>query len=445
MFRSLVVGFFSPARGVRIGERLPIVVAFLIHLIAIVVGTLAIWWLINVEFTKGMMWKAVVQTVGEVRGVYRELARVDDDTTLIFAIVACATQLFPVLLAVLTRAWTACSPHAKESIGRAIKRAWLLTPGVAGCAFALFLVVACFQALYFVGWENWDSENYVDDVWFGAVLKLLGESGLNFIQGPAIALSVIGLGAALMWAIRGEEPASVCRYPPLCESCGYNVVGVPRAASCPECGQPVVDSLTPAKQEERRKASGYWWRPSFVARRQSLMQTSTRHRVFRLLAMPATLLLCIGGGLMVVFCRKLTNSNPPFTYIYSDWSYLEAVQMGSGLSFSVVFLVMLISCVTATVCGQLVGRKRAVNMLPIASRMASYYLPLLLAGVALVWIQIAMQAILEETGLEWRNVAANFTVGAVAHFMFGLLHLAVVLVYIVLVARAVRAARYLNF
>ncbi len=64
-----------------------------------------------------------------------------------------------------------------------------------------------------------------------------------------IGIACIGLGVWVLWAllraVGAPRPLARIEHPPMCEWCGYNLTLTPLEARCPECGQPVNDSLGP--------------------------------------------------------------------------------------------------------------------------------------------------------------------------------------------------------
>jgi hypothetical protein len=83
--------------------------------------------------------------------------------------------------------------------------------------------------------------------------------------------------------------------PPLCEACGYNLTMTSTEARCPECGDPVINSLGPDARPgpiwERRREVGAlkaWWRCSidpvlrsrWFGRQVRISSTNTDHRMF---------------------------------------------------------------------------------------------------------------------------------------------------------------------
>ncbi len=76
--------------------------------------------------------------------------------------------------------------------------------------------------------------------------------------------AVLGLVAWFVWVLlRGAAARIVTpadRSAPLCEACGYNLTSMPAEAMCPECGQPVRESVDPTRRRgtvwERREEIG---------------------------------------------------------------------------------------------------------------------------------------------------------------------------------------------
>jgi hypothetical protein len=85
----------------------------------------------------------------------------------------------------------------------------------------------------------------------------------------SISLLVITAGwvsvGLVIWAVTAPADQAWCRWPGLCEGCGYPLVGVDPSGECPECGRAVRASL-PRVAADRAEAPGNPWEthPSMV-------------------------------------------------------------------------------------------------------------------------------------------------------------------------------------
>jgi hypothetical protein len=107
--------------------------------------------------------------------------------------------------------------------------------------------------------------------------------------------------AALLRAVGTPRTSPQLTHPPTCEHCGYNLSVTPYDARCPECGQPVSDSLDPQRRPggpwERRRELGLvrgyldsafapFLRPTQLGREIRLFTPGLAHRTFLTLHLP---------------------------------------------------------------------------------------------------------------------------------------------------------------
>ncbi|NLX12098.1 MAG: hypothetical protein GXY44_00380 [Phycisphaerales bacterium] len=115
------------------------------------------------------------------------------------------------------------------------------------------------------------------------------------IIGYTICLTFAWLLWILLRAAGAKRSIAPIPHPPTCEFCGYNLLVTPMDSRCPECGEPVLNSLAPDVRPgtpwEHRREVGFlkaWWRcsvdavfrPQTIGRQIRLITPGTAHRWF---------------------------------------------------------------------------------------------------------------------------------------------------------------------
>lgn len=182
-----------------------------------------------------------------------------------------------------------------------------------------------------------------------------------YVRGSAqTVIQSVALMASLWWlwalvrALGADRSYLPLARAPTCDRCGYSLTGMSMESRCPECGEPVVESLGPDARSgtiwERRAEVGRlqaWWRcfvgtlfqPRRFGRQLALIAPETDYRYFFALHLP--LIFCfVAAGFLACFLEVITNVVPtlppgpvPFTggVIYGCLSVIAAVLL-TGLA-----------------------------------------------------------------------------------------------------------------
>lgn len=148
-----------------------------------------------------------------------------------------------VLASLSASAWVARDEGVGASVGRAIQRGWRATPWV------VMTGVVAIGSAAMMGWaieSGWRGTDWYNRPYIFRNIEML-QAVLSVTLAAAGGWVLLASMAAGRWGAR-------CRWPMHCESCGYNLFGVPStgsvaagpAACCPECGQRV-----PGPMDER--------------------------------------------------------------------------------------------------------------------------------------------------------------------------------------------------
>ncbi|MHC4066102.1 MAG: hypothetical protein ACYSUI_16625 [Planctomycetota bacterium] len=127
-----------------------------------------------------------------------------------------------VVLAVALMPFAAAGEPAGGLFGRCVRLTWWSTTMLIPLGIGWVLESRWQRVLGVPGW--WDPVDY-------AALSLL-----------AVWWLTVWLRSGYRYAGPPDGPAWQPRIP-RCEKCGYEIVGLPTSTNCPECAQPVVDSL----------------------------------------------------------------------------------------------------------------------------------------------------------------------------------------------------------
>jgi hypothetical protein len=256
-----------------------------------------------------------------------------------------------------------------------------------------------------------------------------------------------------LWALlravgtRGHVPSTA--RPPTCETCGYNLTAAPMEGRCPECGDPVVNSLGPGVRPgtpwQRRREVGFrqaWWRccvdpvvrPSWFGRQVQVTSDKGDHRWFLAMHLaPVFVVGAIGIGLCYV---ADTGRNP-----LREREMILAI--GPLAGYLTAALMLLYAMFGAGLLGILRGLDHKRNLMSATMQMASY-----LSGYVMLWavfagalgaVVLASKELFHGFGILLRIPSA-----IVAFFAWLLPNAACGLVYLLLLSRGAAAARYAN-
>lgn len=134
-----------------------------------------------------------------------------------------ATQLGYPIAAFATMCWGAGPEPWVQSYARSLARWWQLTPhqALAGLIFVGTILLFEEDIIY------WDNVEYL----------LLGLTIFVYVAYQMW----ITLRALAVHELPGGWPGA-CRWPLMCEGCGYSLAGQPMDQGCSECGRPVAES-----------------------------------------------------------------------------------------------------------------------------------------------------------------------------------------------------------
>ena len=148
-------------------------------------------------------------------------------------------ELSFMLIALLTCCWGAGFEPFRSSFSRSLSRWYQLTPFVALWTLAFFVAMSVIEEL------QWSPvfDIYLDHLSYSLRSLLFSTfRTLAFFTYFGVGGFFVLLALAVPRSNDVYCPQS--RWPALCETCGYAIVGLSRDHTCPECGRSIESSLT---------------------------------------------------------------------------------------------------------------------------------------------------------------------------------------------------------
>jgi hypothetical protein len=483
----LLASWLFPARTARRSLCLPLATCWLIHF---VLGLSSALFLVAAVIAHEESPVAVLRAADEA---LVEWARHPIAVSLAMLGVFLWIELSHLVLAFVVFAWggIACE-RLRDSYGHAIKQVWLRTPH----ALLLVLLIGIVAlALDNAGdrwraihpephtsiWPTWPTPSTLpegDPNYLAAQKKY--EQEMKDVQIKAVEAERIWKEWRMTqpWLLRHEEPLAILagclaaawwlaallravgikrngaveQRSPFCLWCGYDLSTMSLESRCPECGQSVANSLggnaQPGAAWEGRlragRVSAWWhtWRlalkdPVAFGRTLRLGEFRIDHRVFFLLHLPA---IFIVGAAGLGFGAGLTAQPGDLS---ADWAIVFF--MVGLFGAACVLGTVLVVCGSASLMGWLMSLQARRNLLPASMQIAAYSTTYLVAWAFFGAVMFNSMFHLQKAGMF--QVAQDLTgIHADALIFFFLLvpNLICGLIYLWLIARGTKGARYAN-
>jgi hypothetical protein len=369
-------------------------------------------------------------------------------------------QLTFLVFAWLTTCWGAGVEPYGQSFKRSLSRWYQVTPWLAMIFLGLLLAHTAVEAT-----RDWYRDTY-DYARFGDYYEkntqpmqlispdrfyLLVDMGWYTAVGIANLLALWWvLGTVMVHRCKPAWPAS-CRWPAVCEGCGYALAGMTTEQTCPECGKKVSESTHADRDTRDTPSQRLLWRGLF---RPSAIGASMATR--RPTKMPLRVLLW--GLLFTVLAGPVMNVMEFIgkwirEHIHADYSYglfdeyadfgdiLEKILI-HGLTFGIfaAFMGSLLLLGAGTLVGTIVRVMGKRNIMPAACSAACYSAALLPAWVLTHGVQ---GIIIIPLAQHLRDIGRYDLIDLLP--LLYLLIQGVFLLYMILhIARITKAARYAN-
>lgn len=429
--------------------------AYGVHLASALATIVLVMWLVAWE-EADLKWDAdsvffeFLRLVGEAAN---EAARHPGIVTLVVLGTAAGIELGFLAMALVVAPWGAKDEPVRVTQGHALRFTWLHSaiaiPAVASVGSLLVLLSHVGEALYdwrapaLAGATDWQTawENHrASQPWY---VRHHGE--LMFVA--TIASTAWVLWTLLRIAGARPSPAPLAR-PLQCETCGYDLRGIPMDGLCPECGLEVRASVGPQNRLgtawARRRDVGRWraWGqcvrlaivgPKGLGREAPIVNPGTHHRRFLFLHMPIVFAV---GALGTIACAYADHPSwvPPAA---------ELVLMVFAAGSLSVCIATALTLAAASFAGFWHRVRSRRNLMSVSMQVACYLIVPLVLWAVFLFSSIALVIKFESVFRSWRDV---FMVYHEVLMVFTVLipNLALVLLYFAWVIRGTGTARFAN-
>lgn len=432
-----MAALFRPVRAVRRADHLPLWKAWGIHL----AGTLLAWivTLLLVAWSEAPDNASPVQVLGALFIILTDLVGELDQVAVWVAIIftALGIELVWLVSAAVMMPWSAHDEPMRQSYRRALRRLCLITPHLAT------IIVLAGGMMIWIDRQSWDYSE-----WFS-----FGEIFQFFVFTAACLWSLWFVLAALGCL----APTAFCCWPARCEGCGYQLTGLQPDQDCPECGLAIERTLSHTTRPGIRGPGGIgWWlkqsykairRPTEFGNSMHVLSPDAGHR--RCLAFTLVLLMlaspiAMGALYMAIEAvESYVDRNNTF-----DWDQLIFISIVVGLWMGLLMtgILVAVALMGSGLAGILEGWRNGRNLMPAAIRGACYTSCFGLFWALVLWCNLMMFVIIME--LDLLNPITrryNLFPEDVALTWFGGVILIGLMIYLFLIGRVTKAARYANW
>lgn len=378
-------GVWRPAVTARRTQHVTLRKAWLIHLVAAVLAVLLVSFLVSLSQSfSDERYVLAIWLEDFAMEIVREFVDRPLESAVVTGLAALSIEAGFLVLAFLLMPWGAADEKMRSSYAAALRQCWLHT------ADALPIILLVSAVLLPLGWAyeafERNNPNLYADLYADTQAhiytypqmtitnpttqqmeehnKLMNEWNEQWsrlwrefyrcqpwyvrygeeISGYFCFLAGIWLLWILLRATGGKRNTPSTSHPPTCEFCGYNLLVTPMDSCCPECGEPVLRSLSPDVRPgtpwEHRRDVGFlkaWWRcsvdavlrPKTIGRQIRLITPGTAHRWFLASYLPIFFLIgyamllgmvqghnwATGGNEEIHSAELLLFAGPAFGYI----------------------------------------------------------------------------------------------------------------------------------
>lgn len=353
-------------------------------------------------------------------------------------------ELVHLLLALLTVCWGAGVEPWRASMGRTLSRWYQLTPWLAIWVLGFIGAMEGIDELDTLYWDTYYNRGpagtYValEEGRFWFLIQCLRSATVSLFFGGGLWLVLPTL------AVHRDRPRwfASCRWPAVCAGCGYALAGLTDEQACPECGSPVAAS----KHTDRGPIKTPAWKLIFTALLQPTklgQQILTRRHTGKpLRVLLIALLAVVATGPMGLFLVQTAES----IQWGDEWSSSfgefveEIIVMGTMAGVLMMVAAALIALGVGSVnatSARVFGKRNAM----VASRKAAC----LSSGILPVWsvLNFALIATIIVV-VDMLDTLRSGSWEIVIPFAILGFHMGMLVLYMILVGRMERAARYAN-
>lgn len=241
--KRVSIPWLTPMRAARGPLRnLGVLGSYLVHLAGVVFFLLSLFLIDHLFWAGDLLW--------EIR---YEVEREPASALLVIGIWVVLFKLAFPIFAYLTTCWGAGVEPFRQSFGRSLSRWYQLTPWLALLGLGLIFAMIGIEKI-----DDWYWDRYTDARWgdyyeeygYDQPMQLLTRDRFELLMmiGRLSSLGIFNL-IALWWilgtvAVHRIKPSwpATCRWPAVCEGCGYALAGMTDEQGCPECGKNIGSS-----------------------------------------------------------------------------------------------------------------------------------------------------------------------------------------------------------
>jgi len=464
--------------------------AYAVHIIAALLTVILLFALVavtNMPSNVTITLSGLKHEFGDVcHDIVREFKRNSKEIIFIMMSFALSIELGFVILALLLTPWGAGDEPVRSSIAHALRVTWLQTTHDLPLLLLIgLLTVPCGRASMRY-WQNNPTRNIAYPTRpqkpknqtpdspamqeYQIAMKKYQQQQNNYnkawtkyynnrpwylkydyiiIGFPCLALS-LWIVWAFFRAVGCNRKIKPIARPPTCEQCGYNLIATPMESRCPECGEPVVQSLGPDARPgtcwQKRQEVGWWrawWqshkealiRPKQFGRQIQLQSHQTDHRLFLIIHLVSVFFIWAIG---VMCCYYADSGRNP---LKDDEMILIAPFTGI-IAATIQLSIVMIASWTSSINYRLQEKR---NLLNGSTKTACY-----LSGYLVLWALLSVIMAVAVTALEGlfdclADMINIYTDEEVLMFLTWLIpNFLAMLVYLLLVSRTTASVRYAN-
>lgn len=352
-------------------------------------------------------------------------------------------QLGVLCLSLATMCWGAGVERWSVSLGRTASRWYQTTPWLAVLLIGFIATMDGIDTLQMAYYDYSHSSGppgvYIaleqDRFWFL----------IQFLRSAAVCIFFpLGLWMTLATlAVHREKPRwhASCRWPAVCAGCGYALVGLTDEMGCPECGMPVAQSKQSRRGPIKTPATHLLWsamiRPTNIGEQMlTRRHTDKPLRVF-LLALLAVVITGPIGMVVIDLAESIGwGSFPEQGLDFIELYIVMGTMVGVLIAVAGAFIAMGVGSVNAT-SARAFGKRNAMVASCKAACLGAGVLPLWsLLNFFLIAIMVASEYLFDSFYYGPWDLAIPLT--------FLAFHIGMLVLYMVLVGRIERAARFAN-
>lgn len=482
--KAFLIGWLLPSTTAQRTQELPLRRAWLAHFVAVVIALAVISVCVRLADAYSITATQIAFEIQEqLSDIVEEFQRHPYATPFRILGIFALIELGHAALALFLMAWGACDEPLRNSYRNAIRQVWLrgahVIPAaivISSIAIPLSRMDTAWDASYLVPRPEWPKftqnaqpgsaamTNYnkalqefwvVDRDWRNERDRLkpwylVTAPGLI---GVTVCSTILWFLWSLLRSVGAPRRAPQIARPPMCENCGYNLTTLAMTSVCPECAEPVLDSVGPDArpgptwlQRHTRGRITTWWNcvvdpilhPTAFGRQCRLEGHRTDHRRFFVLPFPAVFAMGPTAvlSILAIYDDPIRSFTPPRVVITA-----MALLVGYLCCLGMLGFTLL----AQTVIGFILSFREKRNLLPAAAQVASY-----LAGYLTLWAALGAVTMVGVAALDHAQFFNalqerwGFPSDLAMKFTWFLPNAACGVWYLVLLSRGTLATRYAN-